>query len=681
MAGPTARPRVDIMSTLTVDEKEAIIEAMKALKKSSRNATQEVHGWRLQYKLRASKGGPVRGDMSAIDPSDGQELFSIISMERKLGLVEPAVVPPMAPPALDDGGRTEQQQKRGFFEDPVIVEGEGRSRRQRTVVNYAEMGTLTNRTRDLVLKAIEPFDRTSASGVSASADAKSGADLVDIVDGVHALSDDAFEILRPYAKLQATVANMLRQGLLRRRLVAAPSFAHGPTSRLRAGSSSSAAATRVPSVKDTLSMLVLSTLQVEPEDASTARWRLPSEAEQKAEAESQAEERGRPEGQEQGTAKDVSATDAIKAEGGSGATGGVGAESSVHAAASVAATEPGVRVKLAGCFPSIVEAEREQEPAEFVEELLLDEEDDDDEEDEDEDGGEGRSGRYVQRKRKGYRDDPYVFQEDSDDEDYAADSKRRGGGKAQRRGGGGSSAGGAGARAGEDALAAARPKVERLLSLNHVKERLPINVDPSTFGCPLGWQEAFIDEGKRRPKKKWVRLARSDEGTVQLGERGTELHTAEDVMAGGVDDDGVGAAAAAAANEIERRVDLEALLEREAEQANVPYLGNFSRATGEWQISAKALPAALTHVMDSLVAAGLARKVPSAECGRTQPHWVVANTYVRGEPFPKPSRPESSGAKKAEEEEEEPDELADIELERLRNIERNKEILRSLGLA
>ena len=59
--------------------------------------------------------------------------------------------------------------------------------------------------------------------------------------------------------------------------------------------------------------------------------------------------------------------------------------------------------------------------------------------------------------------------------------------------------------------------MERLLSLNHVKERLPINVDPSTFGCPLGWQEAFIDEGKRRPKKKWVRLASSDEGTVQLG--------------------------------------------------------------------------------------------------------------------------------------------------------------------
>ena len=34
-----------------------------------------------------------------------------------------------------------------------------------------------------------------------------------------------------------------------------------------------------------------------------------------------------------------------------------------------------------------------------------------------------------------------------------------------------------------------------------------------------------------------------------------------------------------------------------------------------------------------------------------------------------------------EEEAEEPEELADIEVERLRNIERNKEILRQLGLA
>ena len=46
--------------------------------------------------------------------------------------------------------------------------------------------------------------------------------------------------------------------------------------------------------------------------------------------------------------------------------------------------------------------------------------------------------------------------------------------------------------------------------------------------------------------------------------------------------------------------------------------------------------------------------------------------------FSRPARPEGRGK---EDEEEEPEELADIELERLRNIARNKEILRSLGLA
>ena len=44
--------------------------------------------------------------------------------------------------------------------------------------------------------------------------------------------------------------------------------------------------------------------------------------------------------------------------------------------------------------------------------------------------------------------------------------------------------------------------------------------------------------------------------------------------------------------------------------------------------------------------------------------------------------PDGGSGRGAREEEDEPEEqLADIELERLRNIERNKEILRSLGLA
>ena len=83
-----------------------------------------------------------------------------------------------------------------------------------------------------------------------------------------------------------------------------------------------------------------------------------------------------------------------------------------------------------------------------------------------------------------------------------------------------------------------------------------------------------------------------------------------------------------------------------------------------------------------LVARGLAKQVAAAHCGKGQPHWVASNRYVRGEPFPRPSRPDGGGGRGAREEEDEPEEqLADIELERLRNIERNKEILRSLGLA
>ena len=64
---------------------------------------------------------------------------------------------------------------------------------------------------------------------------------------------------------------------------------------------------------------------------------------------------------------------------------------------------------------------------------------------------------------------------------------------------------------------------------------------------------------------------------------------------------------------------------------------------------------------------------------------MVNNTYVCGEPFPKPAKPGGGKRKRDGEEEEEEEEaeeqLADIEVERLKNIERNKEILRQLGLA
>ena len=276
--------------TLTTEEKEDVVEALKALRKYSKNAKDEIHGWKLEWSVRKSKSATVRGDITAIDPSDGQELHSIVSLQRKLGLVEPEVVAPKPPPAAadEDDEADAPRKKKALLEAPVVIEGEGRSRRQRTVVSYAEMTASTNpRMPDLVLKALEAMGETAAASTKeeeeggASAQPSASGDLVDIVDGVHLLSD-VFEPVRPYATVQRTLGNMLKQGLLRRKLAAAPSFAHGPSSRTRAstsaatatGSGSAAAeegttgtsSAPAPSVKDTLSMLVLSTLQVEPED-------------------------------------------------------------------------------------------------------------------------------------------------------------------------------------------------------------------------------------------------------------------------------------------------------------------------------------------------------------------------------------------------------------------------------
>ena len=57
---------------------------------------------------------------------------------------------------------------------------------------------------------------------------------------------------------------------------------------------------------------------------------------------------------------------------------------------------------------------------------------------------------------------------------------------------------------------------------------------------------------------------------------------------------------------------------------------------------------------------------------------MVRNLYFPGEPFPEEPKAKRPRAEKAPEPEEE---LAELELERRRNIERNKELLRQLGLA
>ena len=132
-------------------------------------------------------------------------------------------------------------------------------------------------------------------------------------------------------------------------------------------------------------------------------------------------------------------------------------------------------------------------------------------------------------------------------------------------------------------------------------------------------------------------------------------------------------------NECTHRVELEALLEQEADGGDTPYLGNI--CNGEWQVPARATNRALEYVLASLVERGLACCVEPKYSGKTSKTFVVLNTYERGEPFPKPPRePANKRAKGDDEEGDEEEGLAEIELQRLRNIERNKEILRQLGL-
>ena len=77
-----------------------------------------------------------------------------------------------------------------------------------------------------------------------------------------------------------------------------------------------------------------------------------------------------------------------------------------------------------------------------------------------------------------------------------------------------------------------------------------------------------------------------------------------------------------------------------------------------------------------LVAEGLVRSIAADDLGKgSGALFAAANLYVRGEPFPRKK------ATKEEEEPEEEEELCDFELERQRNIARNKELLRQLGLA
>ena len=100
---------------------------------------------------------------------------------------------------------------------------------------------------------------------------------------------------------------------------------------------------------------------------------------------------------------------------------------------------------------------------------------------------------------------------------------------------------------------------------------------------------------------------------------------------------------------------------------------------GTWEIRARAVMPALAQILSGLVARGLVQAVPPRRSGKSLAAFVVRNRYVRGEPFPKGA----SGvrAMKRERREEEAEDMCDLEMERKRNMARNQELLRQLGLA
>ena len=119
---------------------------------------------------------------------------------------------------------------------------------------------------------------------------------------------------------------------------------------------------------------------------------------------------------------------------------------------------------------------------------------------------------------------------------------------------------------------------------------------------------------------------------------------------------------------------LEEKLEREAAAAKEVWLGTV--AAGRWQLRHKAVVPALQHVVDGLIASGHVRVVPPEKSGKNFPLYMAANQYFKGEAFPR-----RRGAREEEEVEEVEDELAEVEKQRLANIQRNQEMLRALGLA
>lgn len=126
---------------------------------------------------------------------------------------------------------------------------------------------------------------------------------------------------------------------------------------------------------------------------------------------------------------------------------------------------------------------------------------------------------------------------------------------------------------------------------------------------------------------------------------------------------------------LDTRAQVEDVLEEEAAEAEdgKPWLGQL--VGGWWEIRPRAVMPALTHVVNGLVDAGHIAVLPPERTGRSTVLYVARSRYFKGTPFPQ-SRRKRERLEPAPQEE-----LSEFEQQRLRNIARNQELLKQLGLA
>ena len=62
---------------------EELLTAVEAMRRRPHDTDEMCHGWRLMYTLRGP-GASSRGDMAVVDPIDGQKIFSMVGLQRKL---------------------------------------------------------------------------------------------------------------------------------------------------------------------------------------------------------------------------------------------------------------------------------------------------------------------------------------------------------------------------------------------------------------------------------------------------------------------------------------------------------------------------------------------------------------------------------------------------------------------